>query len=256
MEYFCVSWRYSICMSLWNAFGVGAPIAVKCSWSWYSSTSSCRYCKWRSTSHCIHQVSDKFRYYNSQLVSYLSFLSVFLEYLLYSRPVASHHCHSCDHCVADFDHHCPYTLLLILWYRWINNCVGQRNMKYFFWFLFLTYCIGLFLTNRGIGTFCCMIQYVFMSYHRYLLLDFALLYSNHFPKLDILLLVWIGFFLLALPTMSFYRRFGLFLIIICMTLLLIIHCFVVSRSLGVVVIISFITFTWLFLYLASIIRYC
>ena len=129
-------------------------------------------------------------------------------------------------------------------------------MKYFFWFLFLTYSFGLFLTDRGIGTFCCMFQFAFMSYHRYSLLDFAPLYSNHFPKLDIILLVCIGFSLLALPTMSFYRRFGLFVIIICMTLLLVIHCFVVSRSLGVIAIISFITSTRLFLYVASIIRYC
>lgn len=41
------------------------------------------------------------------------------------RPPRAHHCRICQRCVRRMDHHCP----------WINNCVGERNQKYFIQFL-------------------------------------------------------------------------------------------------------------------------
>lgn len=41
------------------------------------------------------------------------------------KPAGVHHCRDCGRCVANMDHHCPFTL----------NCVGPANFSYFYFFL-------------------------------------------------------------------------------------------------------------------------
>uniref|UniRef100_A0A4W3IRS7 Palmitoyltransferase n=1 Tax=Callorhinchus milii TaxID=7868 RepID=A0A4W3IRS7_CALMI len=48
-------------------------------------------------------------------------------YCLIQQPMRAKHCHTCQHCVRRYDHHCP----------WIENCVGERNHRLFVLYLAL-----------------------------------------------------------------------------------------------------------------------
>ncbi|KAL0874233.1 hypothetical protein Bca101_023938 [Brassica carinata] len=42
-----------------------------------------------------------------------------------SQPPRAKHCHDCDRCVLQFDHHCV----------WLGTCVGQKNHCKFWWYI-------------------------------------------------------------------------------------------------------------------------
>lgn len=58
------------------------------------------------------------------------------------RPPRAHHCRICKRCIRRMDHHCP----------WINNCVGERNQKFFLQFLVYVGMLALYSIALVVGS--------------------------------------------------------------------------------------------------------
>lgn len=61
------------------------------------------------------------------VIMFLFMLTLNTIITIYSKqqPMRSKHCQTCQHCVRRYDHHCP----------WIENCVGERNHRWFVLYL-------------------------------------------------------------------------------------------------------------------------
>lgn len=56
---------------------------------------------------------------------------------------SSFHCHTCDRCVSNFDHHCKY----------LNNCIGGKNYHNFIRLLINVTLYCLTIIGQGIWIF-------------------------------------------------------------------------------------------------------
>lgn len=116
-------------------------------------------------------------------------LDQFCSSCIIRKPLRSKHCSECDRCVAKFDHHCP----------WVDNCVGQDNLKYFIGFLFWTPLCLYFYMDGAIAYYqdTCypadLSTYPKMSYFRQIIQFFKCsTWVSYFTVIALFNIIWIA----------------------------------------------------------------
>ncbi|CAD8074207.1 unnamed protein product [Paramecium primaurelia] len=99
------------------------------------------------------------------------------------RPQRSKHCEFCKKCVVVYDHHCP----------WINNCVGAKNLIYFYVYLMTLILIQIYSATIIVLYF---FQSESLSLYNYLLMLY--------PILNILIFITPIFLLCIYQTKNLY----------------------------------------------------
>ena len=86
---------------------------------------------------------------------------------LMDMPLRARHCRLCQKCISTYDHHCP----------WLGNCIGERNRKHFYVFLWLQeiqLCFMLYLAlkceNEKVGLICLIADILFQLFVVYLVI--------------------------------------------------------------------------------------
>ena len=95
----------------------------------------------------LHENLIKETNFNSQF-NFEKFLICRKCNLLIDRNLNIVHCHICNICCEEYDHHCP----------WMGKCIGKNNNKTFGWFL-----LGTFLYFLYIIILCIIV--LIISYH-------------------------------------------------------------------------------------------
>uniref|UniRef100_A0A3Q1EM42 Palmitoyltransferase n=1 Tax=Acanthochromis polyacanthus TaxID=80966 RepID=A0A3Q1EM42_9TELE len=62
-------------------------------------------------------------------------------FCLLQQPMRAKHCQTCKRCVRRFDHHCP----------WMENCVGERNHRWFVVYLLVQLLVLLWALHVGLS---------------------------------------------------------------------------------------------------------
>ena len=111
------------------------------------------------------------------------------------RPSKASHCVICDNCILDFDHHCFY----------ISNCIGVRNRKFFFLFLFYGFILSIFFIITS------SYHFIFIINGKYLNLTKLLLKNYYIPISISFISMFIGLLILFIKKESLKLSCAIFI---------------------------------------------
>ena len=111
------------------------------------------------------------------------------------RPSKASHCVICDNCILDFDHHCFY----------ISNCIGVRNRKFFFLFLFYGFILSIFFIITS------SYHFIFIINGKYLNLTKLLLKNYYIPISISFISMFIGILILFIKKESLKLSCAIFI---------------------------------------------
>ena len=142
------------------------------------------------------------------------------------RPPGASHCRECDNCVLDFDHHCLF----------VSNCIGKRNHKYFFLFLFFGSNLAFYSIILNLTTIIYVFAfkyketliYIYKGNRKYLIISIifdilslscaiivlAIIFA--FIGLGMFIILWYKFVPINENTPSYYNPFILIILIIAL----------------------------------------